>query len=209
MITSAATRATGQVRGTVVDESGRGLPFAAVVSRTGNGFLAVWTGLDGSFAFPGRPHRPGHTITASSAGYRDFVYTLQAGDSAVVLTLRRSPRVGAGWAVGLPEVNDVSVLAKDGSVLQPGRDTLVTRASYRVRVRLAGSRSCLRPGPADAGDLDGTVTVAVAVFVRSGADCDDAGETTREVDVWAPGPTPTFRVIARYHDIVVRFAPVR
>ena len=46
------TSVEAQLTGTVVDGTGRALPFAVVVSRTGNGFLATRTDLDGRFAYP-------------------------------------------------------------------------------------------------------------------------------------------------------------
>lgn len=209
MIATGPRAVAGQVRGTVTDPAGRALPFATVVSQTGNGFLAVRTDLTGAFAFPGRPHRPGHTITVTSAGYRQLVYRLQPGDS--VLSLKLSPDAGSpapGWRVGLPVIEEVSVVAADGRTLRPGEDALVAGTVYRIRVVMSGP-GCREVGPDASLVTDGIVHLAVAVFVRGGSDCASRGNVVRELPMAAPSANTTFWVVGRYRDVRVSFSPPR
>jgi hypothetical protein len=161
-----------QITGRVVDRSGRALPNAVVVSRTGNGFLATRTDVSGRFAYPGRPHRLGHTIEASSAGFQGTVLRLQGDETDVVLTLLPGGAPGPGWTLGLPISPRMIVTDAAGTTVSPA--SLTAGREYRLVVTMRATH-CTQASDAVVEEQNGEWIVAVAAFTRSG-DCAAAEE---------------------------------
>ena len=191
------------VAGRVVDRKGRSLPFVVVTSRTGNGFLSVYTDLDGRFAFPARPHRRGNTIEFRSNGFEPYVFRVDADGGDIEVTLDSvGGSLGAEWAIGLGRALDVQLLSVDGSATDPMK--LRMGETYRLRVVSLGRSGCSRSGPS-AFNVDGTrATLAVADFVRN-RDC-GAGEVEHErmfEAVFDQTGRGSIRVVGRHEDVVI------
>ena len=176
-----------------------------VVSITNNGYLALTTGFDGSFAFRGRPHQPGHRIVVTGLGYRELVYRLRPGDSTLGLRVDADPGgPPRGWSVGLPEVVGAQVLTGDGRELRVDVDRLQSGAPYRVRLRLTETSGCREVGAGTTGISGGIAVVAVAVFERAGGPCPES----RVVELpFRAGDRPEVRVVGRRRDVILTFRP--
>lgn len=187
-----------QLTGQVVDPAGRPLPHVIVVSRTGNGFLATRTDLDGRFAYPGRPHGAGHRIEASSGGFRSAMLRLEGGETHVTLTLRPGGTAGAGWALALPVDPRVQITDLSGTMVSPS--SLVAGQDYRVRIVMRAPQ-CTQASDAMVGPVDDDIVIAVAAFTRSGC---PPGEETFEVPYRFDSPgEKVIRVVGRRRDVTV------
>lgn len=166
----------GDIKGTVTDRGGRPLPFVVVTSRTANGFLSVWSDLQGEFAFPGRPHTTNSSISFASAGFERKSVRVGTGNTSmsVVLESAHSP-LGRGWAIGLSGPVAVRVLRDDASPLDRLDGMMVDR-TYTLELRTVGSGSCMRKGPAQIRVDSTFVRAGAAVFQRGGACTRDARE---------------------------------
>jgi hypothetical protein len=203
---AATAGAQVEVRGTVTDSGGRPLPFVTVVSRTGNGFLSTRTHIDGSFAFPGRPHQAGHVVDASAAGYRPARHQIGPADSVITLRLTPDPEQPViGWRIGLPAAAMAELLDAADRPLAPG-ELLEAGTVYRVRIRTTGRVGCVRRGEARVEVRGSTVLVAVAQYYRS-ARC-GASEMQEYVVELPDQPRGAVEVtlVGRYANVRVRAA---
>lgn len=195
-----------QLSGRVYDAGGRGLPFVTVVSRTRNGYAAVWTDVTGRFAFPGRPHRAGDRLRITSAGFRPLVMPVGGGETALDVVLGERAPVPAGWSIGLPESLVVRVEPRAGGPLGDG---MGVGGTVQVSVMSPLGPACRRAGPAAWVPTDRGVRLAVGEFVRAG--------TCREVEtpVWVVGlrfrrsGVRTITVVGRHADtdVEIRIVP--
>lgn len=199
-----ASPLAGQITGVVVDTSGRPLPNAVVVSRTGNGFLATRTDVQGRFAYPGRPHRQGHTIEASSAGFRGTVLRLEGDEEQIVLTLQSGGDPGPGWTLGLPVGPEILITDSSGTTVSPR--SLIVGRGYLFVVSMRAAH-CTQASDAVTEELDDEVVVAIAAFTRTGACSSGDARITVPYRFTRVGDR-TIRVVGRNRDTRLRISIV-
>lgn len=156
------------VRGVVLDANDRPLPFVVVTSRTGNGFLSVWTDLSGQFAFPHRHHGRNSSLLFTAAGYDERRLPVADDTAFMAVTLAPAPeRLASGWSIGLIERPMLAIRTAAGRSLSPPYE-LDVQQRYSLIVTARGSGSCTRKGPVTSGADSLTLTAAAAMFVRGG-----------------------------------------